>query len=156
MKKPIANPLVPPAFVTLFGQVVRRSQLTGRLEPETLSDYYEILQKFPIEVLAESAQTLAETQKFFPSTAEWFQAATEVAWNARRALLDRPALTSILCGRCGDTGSVYATCPGDSTCGRPRAHASHDFVCVCACRATNLNYQRKLASDPARGSEDER
>jgi len=96
MGKTTLNANVPQEFLNVFRQLVRRVQPAKALEPETAADYYGVLQKFPMEVLAESAQTLSQTQKFFPSTAEWFQAAQEVS---RRFGVVR-------CPQCADRGLI--------------------------------------------------
>lgn len=38
-----------------------------------------------------------------------------------------------LCEECRDYGLVMATCPGDATCGRPHAHAEHEYGTPCWC-----------------------
>jgi len=38
-----------------------------------------------------------------------------------------------LCAGCDDTGLVMEQCPGDSSCGRPRAHGPHAFGQACWC-----------------------
>ena len=147
---------VPPEFATVFRELVMGIQPARALERDTCHVYYETLQQFPLDVLRQAALKLRERANgFFPSAGEWFQAATALQWEARRALGALPDTNVIMCDRCQDTGSVYAECSGDSTCGRQRAHPAHGFVCVCACRQTNLRYQRNRAAEPRRGSDDE-
>ena len=55
----------------------------------------------------------------------------------------------VSCPRCQDTGWILAEdggalrCEGTSACGRLRAHLPHTYTDVCACRASNTNWQRK-------------
>lgn len=66
---------VPKAFLDCFRQLVRRVQPAKALEPDTAADYYEVLKGFHIDVLRRAAKDLATTHTFFPSTAEWHEAA---------------------------------------------------------------------------------
>lgn len=146
MTKKDQRPPIPKEFLEVFRQLVRRFQPTRAVEPETAGDYYTVLNTFSLDVLRRSANDLALHGRFLPTTGEWAGVARLVVADDQRALLNTPAATTIACDHCQDTGSVYATCPGDTTCGRSRPHAPHGFVCVCACRSTNHNYQRSQAA----------
>lgn len=54
-----------------------------------------------------------------------------------------------LCDRCLDYGLEIATCPGDATCGRVKAHLPHTFGSPCWC-AQGSRYKEK----PKPGKED--
>lgn len=89
--------LPPKAFLEVFARLVSRTKTTGRLESGTAAAYWELLARFPLDVIANSARHLAETQTFFPSTAEWIAAASDRDLTRRR-----PAS----CTRCGDKGLI--------------------------------------------------
>lgn len=38
-----------------------------------------------------------------------------------------------LCANCRDYGLVMRICPGDASCGRPKAHAEHEYGVPCWC-----------------------
>lgn len=38
-----------------------------------------------------------------------------------------------LCSGCEDGGLVFARCPGDATCGRPKEHLPHSYGTPCWC-----------------------
>lgn len=136
-------------FQAIFRELVVAFQPRG-LERDTVGVYHRALKHLPIDVLRESAATLMRVKSFFPTTGEWHSAAMNLQQERRRSLAaNSSTLNPIECEMCDDTGSVYADCPGDRTCGRGRPHAPHGFVCVCACRVTNETYQRRQASAAA-------
>jgi hypothetical protein len=105
---------VPPEFAEIFRQLVRRVQPAKPLEPETCRDYYAVLRAFPITVLAQSATRLAQANRFFPSTAEWYQAAQAV---------EQPNRTK--CPKCNDYGLIRVNYHEDG---------GYDLA-MCDCRA---------------------
>jgi hypothetical protein len=148
MSKPL---LAPPPFLDIFRDLVIALQ-PRHLEKDASRVYFLALGDFTIETLREAALRLSRTKTFFPTTGEWFQVATDLRREAQRALAEEPTpcddkgIPKVGCDRCGDTGSVFVDCPGDASCGRRYPHASHAFVCVCACRPTNRLYQRRQAA----------
>ncbi len=54
------------------------------------------------------------------------EATLRVAWPQTR-------VWHYLCANCNDIGLVISACPGDATCGRPRAHLAHDVGTPCWC-----------------------
>lgn len=111
------EPSVPPAFVELFRDLVRAYQ-PRTIDRETVRVYWETLQTFPIETLKASAVRLRQrSTSFFPTTGEWFQAATRV-----RTMEAQQATGS--CERCHDRGVVRIAY---------RSGEPHDIgICSCA------------------------
>jgi hypothetical protein len=130
---------VPADFRAIFRNLVIAAQ-PRYLERDAIDVYWEILGSLPIECLRLGALALAQSQTYFPSTGEWFQAAQEVQAAARAALADEPVdLAVIECEDCRDTGWRYHD--GKAMAVRP-----------CPCRATNRTYRRRQASIVRRGT----
>ncbi len=113
----------------------------------TMRGYFLALEDLPLAAVAASAKKFARDpdRRFFPTSAEWYQAAqgagVEVLRRTLTAVRDAPWRHT--CEACEDTGwSQRIACPGDETCGRSRAHAAHDFVRMCPCRPTNATWLR--------------
>lgn len=108
--------------------------------------YYEALRDVPIEACKVSAQTFAREpgRKFFPTTAEWIEAAghasTETLRKALPAARTEPWKSE--CVHCDDSGFEHYDCPGDVTCGRKFQHVAHHYVRICPCRPTNHTWLR--------------
>ncbi len=67
-----------------------------------------------------------------------------IAW-----LQGRGADWKYLCSRCSDYGFEMHDCPGDATCGRPKAHLPHDYGTPCWCDAG-----KRFRDKPKRSHED--
>jgi hypothetical protein len=131
----------PDGFRKIFRSLVIRLP-PRHLERDAVDEYWVVLQTIPLDVLRQSALTLSQTNTYFPSTGEWFQAAHEVQLAARVALAAEPADPSIVeCEQCSDTGWVYVD------------QADRPSVVACGCRTTNRTYQRKRASEVRRLSD---
>ena len=108
--------------------------------------YFEALRDLPVAALEAGANLLMKEpgRRFFPTTAEWRTAAEKAQaqqWQA--AIQPEPDRGWVLeCAHCDDTGWELFRCTGNAECGRPNAHAPHDYVRICSCRATNRTYQR--------------
>jgi hypothetical protein len=65
---------VPSAFLTLFRDVVRAYQPRA-VDPGAPRVYWDTLRVYPLAILEASAARLTQQQAFFPTAAEWYQAA---------------------------------------------------------------------------------
>lgn len=149
----MAEDQIPKAFMAVFRDVVIAFQPRA-LDRDAARVYHAALGGLPIGVVRDGALRVMQTRPFFPTVGEWFQAATDILRDQRRELAATPVdVQQVECAQCTDTGSVYAECPGDATCGRQHRHGAHAFVCVCACRSTNRTYQQRRASQVLRGGE---
>lgn len=108
--------------------------------------YYEALQSVSLEALKASAQQFAQEagRRFFPTSAEWFEAAQHVTTEALRKALPpaREEPWRFDDEACFDTGWKPYECPGDERCGRRSRHVAHAYVRACPCRPTNKTFQR--------------
>ena len=111
--------------------------------------YFDALKDLSVEALQFGATALQrETgRRFFPTTAEWRDAARPFQASQRIALAlpaGREQPWREECHHCGDTGWVEGlSCGGQmGTCGRAKAHLPHTYTEPCACRPTNRTYQR--------------
>ena len=116
----------------------------------SIQSYLAALGTFPRVVLERTAQSFAQEhgRRFFPSTAEWHEAATTEQ--------DRQFRQSVTVGRdepwheecevCSDTGWAPHDCDGSAQCGRSKAHVAHRYVTVCPCRPMNRTWQRHQQS----------
>lgn len=90
---------IPQEFQDIFRQVLSATRVGNTpITRETCRVYYETLGDFPLDVLRESAQNLRRTSTFFPSTAEWFQAASVLILRTRPAPSD--------CRKCAGRGLI--------------------------------------------------
>ena len=112
----------------------------------SIQSYHAALGTFPRAVLERTAQHFATEhgRRFFPSTAEWHEAATEERDRQMRQSLTRGREEPWHdeCEACSDTGWVCHACDGTALCGRLHTHAAHRYVTACPCRPTNRTYQR--------------
>lgn len=139
------------AFLSVFNRLA-----VALREPQdgsgiTVGVYFDALRDLPQEAVLEAARALSREpgRKFFPTTAEWRDAALKAAGATLRKSLAEPTFQPRGeawhhdCARCEDTGwEVGHTCPGDETCGRRGAHRPHTYTRACPCRATNPTYLR--------------
>lgn len=132
-------------FSKVFGVLATQLRATDSDEA-TVRAYYEALKDQPLGELQCAAVALAKEpgRRFFPTTAEWLDAAM-----AARSRVFREHLLSareepwrLDCDNCEDTGWAISSCEGDTFCGRTKKHAPHDFAKPCPCRPTNRTYQR--------------
>lgn len=112
----------------------------------TMRGYFVALKDAPVEAVAASAQAFAKEpdRRFFPTTAEWYQAAQNVTVETLRKSLPpaRHEPWHHTCDLCEDTGWEPFECPGDATCGRQRPHYAHRYVRPCPCRPINQTWIR--------------
>lgn len=73
--------VVPAEFQALFRELAAMFPARG-LTGDTVAAYHKVLGALPMPVLREAVRMLGQTHRYFPSTAEWFDAATTV--QARR------------------------------------------------------------------------
>ncbi len=71
-------PTSPEEFQPIYRDLAQAVQPIRALTPETFRVYWETLGDFEPDVLRHAAQDLRRIVKFFPSTAEWVQAARRV------------------------------------------------------------------------------
>lgn len=90
---------VPVAFQDVFRDLVQALQPRTPMTRGTVRIYHETLSRFSIDCLQESARDLRRSCTFFPSTGEWFQAATLV-------VVRRGVSGLVPCGRCGGKGVI--------------------------------------------------
>jgi hypothetical protein len=129
------NHQVPSDFVAIFRELVVACQPRG-LTRDTPAVYWAALgQSFSLDVLRESAQQLVRRLKFFPTTAEWTQAATAVV----HARILEGRLAESVCEWCHDRGLM---------CVQYRSGEPFD-VAVCSCRASH--FFRKAGLEFVRG-----
>lgn len=112
----------------------------------TQSTYFEALRDLSMAALERGALALMKEpgRRFFPTTAEWRQAAA-IAYESWLRDTIKPARAEPWhheCDSCEDSGWVYHECARTVPCGRNNMHASHFYVRVCPCRETNRTYQR--------------
>lgn len=131
-------------FGLLFAKLAIQLRWTDA-DTASVQSYYEALKDFPLAVLERTARAFATEhgRKWFPTTAEWHEAAQEVQMAALRKAVqpardepwhyDDPA--------CQDTGWCSHECDG-TQCGRQFPHAPHSYVTLCLCRPTNRTYTR--------------
>jgi hypothetical protein len=143
--------LVPASAMTEreFGTVFAKLAMQLRwMDADELAirSYYEPLKDAPFAAVKAAAETFAKEpgRRFFPTSAEWYQAAQQAAKEALRAAIPcgRDEPWRMDCAMCEDTGWEPFECSGDSLCGRKQKHAPHPYVRSCPCRASNRTYQR--------------
>ena len=109
--------------------------------------YWDALKDLPCAALETGAVALMREpgRRFFPTTAEWRQAAERAQITQLREAV-RPARDAPWvheCHDCEDTGWRYHTCTETNPCLRTKAHARpHDYVTPCPCRVSNRTYMR--------------
>lgn len=112
----------------------------------TIRAYYEALRDLPLPAIQDSGVRFAREagRKYFPTSAEWHEAASTLAVQHLRETLPpaRAQGWQVECAACDDTGWMPFACPGDASCGRERRHAAHSYVRVCPCRPTNRTWER--------------
>jgi hypothetical protein len=105
-------------FLAIFRDVVLAFQPRG-LERDTAKVYYDALGDLPVPILRASAKRLTQTQKFFPTTGEWREAALAIP----------PSLGTAH----GDAGIhdadrwTFHECPAEP-CDRTQAHGAHWYA----------------------------
>lgn len=137
-------------FLPLFNRLGLALRVDGDETGLTQKTYYEALKDLPVSALEAGALALMRQpgRRFFPTTAEWRDAATHADTERRRSELPADVFGAFHCSMCHDTGWELGIggdalqCPGDTRCGRPNGHTSHTFTRPCGCRATNPIYQR--------------
>lgn len=134
------------AFARVFNRLAAALREPGDDTGVTMGVYFDTLRDLSIESLELAAAALMKEpgRRFFPTTAEWRQAA-EVARVQQLREAVKPAREEpwqYECGACLDTGWDEQFCPGDRTCGREKKHGAHSFVSVCPCRPNNRTYIR--------------
>lgn len=106
---------IPKDFARTFWRLA--IALQGKdLRAEAVDVYFEAMAGIPMWAITESAQELAKTTRFFPTTGEWREKA--LALHTRN-------LESLF------RGWQLMSCPGtgaENTCGREFFHAAHEFV----------------------------
>lgn len=143
------------AFVIAFNRLAVALRLPD-LDPAMIGVYFAALSDLSAETLRAGADVLMSEsgRRFFPTAGEW-RAQAELA---RDRLVHATVVVLnaddprgwVCCPRCQDTGWVLADdggalrCGGTSICGRTRAHLPHTYTEVCGCRASNVNWQRRL------------
>lgn len=146
-------------FGAIFAKLALQLRWTDA-DAVTIKSYYEALQGCSMDALQASARDIAirgvrddkgaVQRKWFPTSAEWFQAAQEHQREIARKQLALPPGREepwhYECQNCEDTGWImYLDCDGSAKCGRQRPHAPHSYTDVCGCRATNKTFQRHHA-----------
>ena len=135
------------AFIQIFNRLcvaLREPHDDSGITQET---YFEALSDLAIEDLQGGANLLMRDagRRFFPTTAEWRDAARTASRDSWRLALP-PAREQAWrhdCEVCEDTGWVMGlACDGTDQCGRTHRHPAHSYTRVCVCRATNATYQR--------------
>lgn len=131
-------------FGTVFAVLAMQLRWTDADEMAVRS-YYQALQGVSLDALKASAQQFAQEsgRRFFPTSAEWFEAAQHVTTESLRKALpparEEPWVHD--CRDCEDTGFRPFKCNG-KFCGRKYKHAPHDYVEKCPCRPTNATWNR--------------
>lgn len=132
-------------FANVFGILAMQLRATDADEA-TMRAYYHALKDHSLESVQGSAVALAKEpgRRFFPTTAEWSDAAREARTTVFRdhLLTAREEPWKLECERCDDTGWAISSCSGDDFCGRKHKHMPHDFAKICPCRPTNRTWQR--------------
>lgn len=141
-------------FGTIFAILGMQLRWTDADEM-TIRSYYEALKDLPIEAVKASATDIARhgvtdertgerRRGFFPTSAQWFDAASHTVTESLRKALPaaRTEPWKSECTHCEDTGFEPHECPGDVTCGRTFAHVAHRYVRLCPCRPTNRTWLR--------------
>lgn len=132
-------------FAEIFSLLSLQLRLTDSDEL-TVRGFYDALKDLPVDAVQTAARSFAveKNRRFFPTTAEWHTNAKAHIAAVRQKQLDVPRDTPwrFECQSCEDVGWVHFHCSGDASCGRRNAHAEHDFVVPCDCRASNRTYQR--------------
>ena len=132
-----------------FGVVFSRLAIQLRFTDAdvlTVRAYYDALKDIPLVAVETSGRAFATEpgRKFFPTTAEWHDAAQRAVTDELRKVLApaRDESWKLECGACEDTGWESFHCPGDESCGRTTKHTEHTYVRICTCRPNNRTYQR--------------
>lgn len=143
-------------FGAIFAKLALQLRWTDA-DAVTMRSYFEVMQELPQEAIEAGARVIAirgvrddngaTQRKWFPTSAEWIQAAQEHQRDQARKRLALPAGRSepwhYECVSCLDTGWVQdLECDGSSICGRDKPHAAHSYTKPCGCRATNRTFQR--------------
>lgn len=126
---------IPEEFAATFRSLVLAFQPRG-LERDSVVAYYAALQRFPLDVLRDTALVLAESRRFFPTAGEWGQLANEL--ESRRAAagrLDEQAP----CEWCAGYGLIRVTYRSDEPFD----------IAICTCLAGSR--YRKAGEDLVRG-----
>lgn len=136
-------------FLALFSRLCVGLRETQDDSGITQQVYWDALGDMPLPALEAGAQALMREsgRKWFPTTAEWRDAAnTAYEQHLRQAVSGPRDPWRHECATCEDSGwQTGLTCPGDATCGRPKRHLPHAYTVPCACRATNATYRRHHA-----------
>jgi hypothetical protein len=134
-------------FLTLFNRLAIALRGEADNFGVTVGIYYDALADLPMAALEQGALDLMKQpgRKFFPTTAEWREAAEQAHQQQLKAALtparDEPWHNE--CTACHDTGWEVRSCDGTAgICGRSKAHPAHDYVKPCACRPINRTFQR--------------
>lgn len=142
----VPKPPTDQEFLVVFNRLAVALQAPQDESGITQGVYFDALKDLPMPALDAGALTLMREggRRFFPSTAEWREAAQAAQRTQLREAV-RPSRAEPWhheCASCGDTGWQPRTCDGSDVCGRHKQHAAHDYVSVCPCRPTNRTYQR--------------
>lgn len=141
----MASMLDPKNFANVFGVLAIQLRATD-VDEATVRAYYHALSDLTLESIQASAVAFSREpgRRFFPTTAEWRDAANTARLTVFREhlLSHREEPWRLECERCEDTGWTIHDCAGDTFCGRQKAHYAHTFARPCACRPTNRTWQR--------------
>lgn len=145
----VPKPASDAEFLAVFNRLCVALRETQDDSGITQSVYWDALKDLPIEALDAGAVALSREagRRFFPTTAEWRTAAERAATDTLRKALHAPREEPWHheCRECEDSGWLTAmSCPGDSTCGRRKAHRPHEYTQACPCRLTNRTYRRNI------------
>lgn len=126
---------IPEEFSATFRSLVLAFQPRG-LERDSVVAYYAALQRFPLDVLRDTALLLAESRRFFPTAGEWGQLANEL--EARRAAAGRRD-EQAPCEWCAGYGLIRVTYRSDEPFD----------IAICTCLAGSS--YRKAGEELVRG-----
>lgn len=133
-------------FVPVFNRLVVALREPADDSGATLEIYWDVLKDLPLAAIEAGAMALMRERgrRFFPTTAEWRQAAETAQMQLLREAVKpaRDAAWQHDCTACEDTGWQYHDCDERQPCGRNFKHAAHRYVSICPCRPTNRTWAR--------------
>jgi hypothetical protein len=143
------------AFLVSFNRLTLA--LPNRASDETRGErqaaakllYFETLLDLPLEAVAAGAEDILRSEVFFPAPVEWRHAALRAKYRFSLNALPAESPTGYLCETCQDTGLERKVCRVGARClpkhlDRPEDF-EHTYATPCACRDTNVAYQRDRA-----------
>lgn len=152
MTTTLVQPAEKVAFMQTFNVLAKRLRAQD-IDAADLQTYFSALSHLPMWALEQGANALAleRGRRFFPTTAEWHDAAQVAIERRLREVAQGERIWKLYCESCKDSGWKPQECTPKARCGRTYCDRlgethSHEYFIVCPCRAHNPSYQREVAA----------